>query len=74
MQLVADLEAQLDSDALAAALMRTALRVQLTGLNGLAASGLFNDSSSSKGLSLCFKFGRVLLEKRLPPVTLPATE
>lgn len=79
LQFMSDLEAQVDADSLAAAYGSKALHLQLRGFNGLAASGLFGSSSSKagseqqqqQGLSLFIKYGRVVLEKPLPP--LPAS-
>lgn len=72
-----DLEAQLNAEALATTYSSRALHIQLKGLNGLAASGLFGDSTDKpfehglhqqqQHLSLFIKYGRVILEKRLPP-------
>lgn len=67
-----DLEAQLNSDLLAASCSSKALHIQVKGLNGLAASGLFAGSRGKAGhqqLSLFIKYGRALLEKSLPPPT-----
>jgi hypothetical protein len=73
--MTAELDAQLSSDALASAYSSKALHIQLKGLNGLAASGLFGgsgDKADHQQLSLFIKYGRVMLEKPLPPPVLPS--
>jgi hypothetical protein len=77
------LEAQLSAEALAATYTSRALHIQLKGLNGLAASGLFGGKDKpfehvlhiqqQQHLSLFIKYGRVILEKRLPPQVSPRT-
>lgn len=83
-QVLGELHARLDPEAVAAAYGAKALHVQLRGLNGLAASGLFDLTSSGgaasssgkdgrrqQGLCLCVKYGKVLLEKPLPALPQP---
>lgn len=78
-QVTAELEAQLSSDALASTYSSKALHIQLKGLNGLAASGLFGGSGDEAShhhqqqqLCLFIKYGRIMLEKQLPPPVLPS--
>lgn len=78
LQLTADLEDQLSSESLASHLTTKALHIQLKGLNGLINSGLFGPNPEQPGhqhhppkLSLYIKYGRIHLEKQLPPPTAP---
>ncbi len=78
MQLTDELEEQLSSEALASQLTGKALHIQLKGLNGLINSGLFGPPAEQPGhahhppkLSLFIKYGRINLEKQLPPPTAP---
>jgi hypothetical protein len=80
LQLTADLEDQLSSESLASHLTSKALHIQLKGLNGLINSGLFGPNPEQPGhqhhppkLSLYIKYGRIHLEKQLPPPTAPSS-
>lgn len=71
---MSELDCQLSSDSLASTYSSKALHIQLKGLNGLAASGLFGGAggkSEQQQLSLFIKYGRVMLEKQLPPPAPP---
>ena len=72
MQLTEEVNNQLEVDHIATSLAGKALHVQLKGLNGLRASGLLGSSREGEavptGLSLFIKYGRLMMEKPLPPL------
>ncbi|GBF95637.1 hypothetical protein Rsub_08619 [Raphidocelis subcapitata] len=81
-QVASEVEAQMDPEALAAALSRRALHVRLHGINGLKANGLLAPGGAAvpaarggggrakvgpRARSLVIRLGRFCLEKPLPP-------
>lgn len=59
----------MDIEQITTSLAGKALHVQLKGLNGLGASGLFRKSNTGTTpirLSLFIKYGRLTMEKHLP--------